>query len=211
MANNQAPVVQKKDNYIYRINLYPGDDAIGFLLICWIELSISCANGARCQLTVEFANIDLSYLNWFTYMHQTGSRLATSIIQRPTRIASGTLHHTNRPLPCAFRSKTRSGLGWTTSNKSQYFVTPRLEPVVTKPVNPFIETASFKLFSRVFFPIGHDGIANSCRRLIQITVFCHASSPFTWNQWIRSPELHISETTLQGVCESCRRLKQSLY
>ena len=34
MANNQAPVVQTKDNYIYRINLYPGDDAIGFLLIC---------------------------------------------------------------------------------------------------------------------------------------------------------------------------------
>ena len=34
MANNQAPVVHKKDNYIYRINLYPGGDAIGFLLIC---------------------------------------------------------------------------------------------------------------------------------------------------------------------------------
>lgn len=145
-------------------------------------------------------------------MHQTGSRLETSNIQRPTRIASGTLHHMNRPLPRGFRSKTRSGLGWTTSNKSLYFVTTRLGPVVTKPVNPFIETASFQLFSRVFFLLDPTDL-QICEDDSKKSLFCHAK--------IRAHSQETSESVHRNCiflkplsrvfANSCRRLRQSLY
>ena len=39
LEHHLAPVVQKVDKAIHRINLYPLDSAIGFLtLICWIVI-----------------------------------------------------------------------------------------------------------------------------------------------------------------------------
>ena len=53
------------------------------------------------------------------------------------------------------------------------------------------------------FLIGPNGFANLWRRLKKnhCILSRQDTSPFTRNQWIRSPKLHISETALQGVCE----------
>ena len=97
MANNQAPVVQLKDSYIYRINIYPGDEPIGFLLIQLNRaIHLLCKQGQLLtfwRICKHHPCMRKCQPSQGVYIHARNrhNRLATSNIQRPTRIARGTL------------------------------------------------------------------------------------------------------------------------
>ena len=143
------------------------------------------------------------------------SVIARVYIHAPNRLQVGNFEHTasdahrkRHPPPYEQTSPTRIPLqneirAWV-DNFKQITVfchhTPR--PRRHKTSESVHRNRIFLTILQGVFLIGPYGFANLWRRLKKITILSRQdSSPFTGNQWIRSPKLHLSQTALQGVCE----------